>query len=71
MAQAGYMEKGQLFPTEAGTPQGGIISPILATSHWTDWKRPSKRWPAKVTKFTSCGQLEAAARPRGTNILHA
>jgi len=28
--QAGYLEKGQLFPTEAGTPQGGIISPVLA-----------------------------------------
>lgn len=28
--KAGYMEKGQLFPTDAGTPQGGIISPILA-----------------------------------------
>jgi RNA-directed DNA polymerase len=28
--KAGYMEKGKLYPTEAGTPQGGIISPILA-----------------------------------------
>jgi len=28
--QAGYWEKGQLFPTRAGTPQGGIISPTLA-----------------------------------------
>src|SRR4030095_12361716 len=28
--QAGYWEKGQLFPTEFGTPQGGIISPVLA-----------------------------------------
>jgi RNA-directed DNA polymerase len=28
--RAGYMEKGQLFPTEAGTPQGGIASPVLA-----------------------------------------
>nr|WP_243436240.1 group II intron reverse transcriptase/maturase [Acanthopleuribacter pedis] len=28
--KAGYLEKGTLFPTEAGTPQGGIISPILA-----------------------------------------
>lgn len=27
---AGYMENRQLFPTEAGTPQGGIISPTLA-----------------------------------------
>jgi RNA-directed DNA polymerase len=28
--QAGYWEKGQLFPTPAGTPQGGLISPLLA-----------------------------------------
>jgi RNA-directed DNA polymerase len=28
--KAGYMEKKTLFPTEAGTPQGGIISPTLA-----------------------------------------
>jgi RNA-directed DNA polymerase len=27
---AGYWEKGQLFPTHEGTPQGGIISPVLA-----------------------------------------
>jgi RNA-directed DNA polymerase len=28
--RAGFVEKGKLFPTEAGTPQGGIISPVLA-----------------------------------------
>ncbi|MCZ7397647.1 MAG: group II intron reverse transcriptase/maturase [Candidatus Methanoperedens sp.] len=28
--KAGYVFERQLFPTEAGTPQGGIISPILA-----------------------------------------
>jgi RNA-directed DNA polymerase len=28
--QAGYMEKDALYATEAGTPQGGIISPVLA-----------------------------------------
>jgi len=26
--KAGYVFERQLFPTEAGTPQGGIISPI-------------------------------------------
>jgi RNA-directed DNA polymerase len=28
--KAGFMENRILFPTEAGTPQGGIISPVLA-----------------------------------------
>ena len=28
--KAGFVFQGELFPTEAGTPQGGIISPILA-----------------------------------------
>jgi RNA-directed DNA polymerase len=28
--QAGYWEKGQLFPTHKGTPQGGLLSPLLA-----------------------------------------
>ena len=28
--KAGFLEKGSLFPTTAGTPQGGIISPVLA-----------------------------------------
>jgi RNA-directed DNA polymerase len=28
--KAGYWEKGQLFPTHTGTPQGGLISPLLS-----------------------------------------
>ena len=28
--KAGYVYQNELFPTEAGTPQGGIISPVLA-----------------------------------------
>jgi RNA-directed DNA polymerase len=27
---AGCMDQGTLYPTEAGTPQGGIASPVLA-----------------------------------------
>jgi RNA-directed DNA polymerase len=28
--EAGYIHKRNLYPTEAGTPQGGIISPTLS-----------------------------------------
>jgi RNA-directed DNA polymerase len=28
--KAGYIDKGKLYPTKAGTPQGGIVSPLLA-----------------------------------------
>ena len=28
--RAGYLDKGMLYSTLAGTPQGGIISPVLA-----------------------------------------
>jgi RNA-directed DNA polymerase len=28
--QAGVMDGGKLFPTEEGTPQGGVVSPLLA-----------------------------------------
>jgi RNA-directed DNA polymerase len=28
--KAGYMERGCIFPTEEGTPQGGICSPVIA-----------------------------------------
>jgi RNA-directed DNA polymerase len=58
--KAGYVENRNLFPTEAGTPQGGIISPTLANmtldgleklllKHFPreKWK-DGKRWAPKV-----------------------
>jgi RNA-directed DNA polymerase len=58
--KAGYIENRTLFPTEAGTPQGGIISPTLAnmtldglekllTEHFPrqKWKDGGK-WTPKV-----------------------
>ena len=36
--KAGYFEGNTLFPTQAGTPQGGIISPVLA-----NWALDGKR----------------------------
>jgi RNA-directed DNA polymerase len=37
--KAGYLEFGVLHPTASGTPQGGIVSPLLANIALMDWKR--------------------------------
>src|ERR1043166_8745 len=58
--KAGYVENRNRFPTEAGTPQGGIISPTLANltldgleqllaQHFPNQKwQDGKRWRPKV-----------------------
>ena len=37
--KAGYMEEGKYHPTESGTPQGGVVSPLLANLYLNemDW----------------------------------
>lgn len=51
---AGYLERGKLYPTKAGTPQGGVLSPTLAnmaldgmeqaiTAGYTPWQRKGKK----------------------------
>jgi RNA-directed DNA polymerase len=42
--KAGVFEKGKAFaPTEEGTPQGGVISPLVAVQPW--WR--DVRWGAR------------------------
>jgi RNA-directed DNA polymerase len=54
--KAGYMESGKLFPTEAGTPQGGIASPTIANIALDGLERVlaerfgAKRWDLEKTR---------------------
>jgi RNA-directed DNA polymerase len=47
--KAGYLEKGSLFPTEAGTPQGGVISPVLANRALDGLERAIRATNPKTT----------------------
>jgi RNA-directed DNA polymerase len=47
--KAGYMEKGSIYPTKAGTPQGGIASPTLANMALDGLETAAKRAvPARI-----------------------
>jgi len=52
--KAGYMDKSVLYPTEDGTPQGGILSPVLANMALNGLERIlRKKYPnsgARATK---------------------
>ncbi|MFK4496111.1 retron-type reverse transcriptase [Bradyrhizobium japonicum] len=42
--KAGMLEKGVLRRTTGGTPQGGVISPLLANIYLLCWMNGSSRW---------------------------
>lgn len=51
MLKAGYMEKGQKYPTHKGTPQGSIISPLLSNVYLTPFDNVMVREGYKLTRF--------------------
>src|SRR5208282_6787970 len=59
--KAGYIENRTLFPTEAGTPQGGIISPTLANLTLDGLEKLlSKQFPR------GSGRMAKSGSPRST-----
>src|SRR6201993_392617 len=78
MLKAGSYGKGRLFPTERGTPQGGVASPLLSNILLTPFDREMRRKGYQLTRFAddwvvTC-QSEAEARAAiaaATKILSA
>jgi RNA-directed DNA polymerase len=70
MLTAGYMEQGRLFPTPQGTPQGGVVSPLLSNILLTPFDREMRRRGYQLTRYAddwavTCGsrrEAEAALR---------
>src|SRR6266851_2697765 len=51
MLKAGSYSKGQLFPTERGTPQGGVVSPTLSNILLTPFDREMRLRGYQLTRF--------------------
>jgi len=51
MLTAGVMDKGRLFPTTQGTPQGGVVSPALSNILLTPFDREMRRRGYQLTRY--------------------
>jgi RNA-directed DNA polymerase len=51
MLKAGSYGKGRLFPTARGTPQGGVVSPLLSNILLTPFDREMRRKGYQLTRF--------------------
>src|SRR5262252_6113157 len=68
MLKAGSYGKGRLFPTERGTPQGGVVSPLLSNILLTPFDREMRRKGYQLTRYAddwvitckSAGEARAA-----------
>jgi RNA-directed DNA polymerase len=51
MLKAGSYGKGRLFPTERGTPQGGVASPLLSNILLTPFDREMRHKGYQLTRY--------------------
>src|SRR5258707_7523039 len=51
MLKAGSYGKGRLFPTERGTPQGGVVSPLLSNILLTPFDREMRHKGYQLTRY--------------------
>jgi RNA-directed DNA polymerase len=51
MLTAGVMDEGRLFPTTQGTPQGGVVSPLLSNILLTPFDREMRRRGYQLTRY--------------------
>jgi len=66
MLKAGSYGQGRLFPTERGTPQGGVVSPLLSNILLTPFDREMRRKGYQLTRYADdwVGTCESAAEAR-------
>jgi group II intron reverse transcriptase/maturase len=71
MLTAGSYGEGRLFPTERGTPQGGVASPLLSNILLTpfDWEMRSRGY--RLTRFADDWVITCKSAPEARAVLEA
>lgn len=62
MLTAGYFAKGRLFPTPQGTPQGGVVSPLLSNILLTPFDWEMRRRGYQLTRYADDWVLTCRSR---------
>ena len=76
MLKAGSYGQGQLFPSERGTPQGGVVSPLLSNILLTPFDREMRLKGYQLARYAddwvitckSAAEARAAAEAAGLQI---
>ncbi len=65
--KAGILESGEVTEPESGTPQGGVLSPLLSNIYLHEFDRKWKRWQGQLIRYADdmivlCKTKEEAER---------
>ncbi len=69
MLKAGYLENGHLFPTRLGTPQGGVISPLLSNILLTPFDKEMRRKGYRLTRWADDWVITCRSRAEANHAL--
>ena len=71
MLKAGSCGKGRLFPTERGTPQGGVVSPLLSNILLTPFDREMRSRGYRLARFADDWVVTCRSAPEARAALDA
>jgi RNA-directed DNA polymerase len=69
MLKAGVLSEGQRLPTEQGTPQGGIVSPLLSNILLTPFDCEMRRRGSRLTRYADDWVITCHTRAEACRVL--
>lgn len=69
MLEAGYQEHGQWHPSDRGTPQGGVVSPMLSNLLLTPFDREMRRRRYQLTRYADDWVVTCRTRQEAVRVL--